>query len=175
VFGLGNGSPLVLAAKPNLARLLAGPNPVPPQAGDSSDWASQDSIRFALVIGCLAHPESRVRVSAIELGSQYCGHTYGFQDQLVNLAADADPAVRLTAVHALWTVQDETYCEQAVKALRDEIRGRRHGFDTVGTAGLRLGPARARAVLDLLVRHAPDARARTELLALIDACVVLPD
>ena len=175
VYGLGDGSLLVLAAEPDLTRLLADPNPVPPQASDRSDWTGRASIRFALVIGYLAHPDSRVRVRAVELGVQHCGHTYGFQDQLVSLSADVDPAVRLAAVDALWTVQIETHCEQAVKALRDEIRGHRNDFDTARTATLRLGPARAQAVLDLLVRHAPDEPARAALLALIDAYVVLPE
>jgi len=175
VYGLGDGSPLTLAAEPDLARLLADPNPVPPQASASAYWAGPTSIRFALVIGCLCHPDPRVRASAIDLGVQQCGHTYGFQDQLVRLAADVDPVVRLTAVRTLWMVETETYCEPAVQALRDEIRGHGNEFDPANAAQPRLEPARARAALDLLVRHAPDASAREELRALIDKYVTPPD
>lgn len=166
VFGLGDGSPLVLAAKPNLARLLAASNPVPPQEGRAV-WSGPVSIRFALVIGHLAHPDPKVRISAIELGVRYCGHTYGFQDRLVELAADEDSRVRSTAVGALWTVHRESGCERVVQSLRDEIRGHTNDFGLPSAIGLRLGPERARAALDLLVEQAPDDIARRRIGALI--------
>ncbi|HEX3778783.1 MAG TPA: hypothetical protein VHX38_03900 [Pseudonocardiaceae bacterium] len=175
VFGLGDGSPLVLAAKPNLARLLADPNPVAPQESPSAVWSGPASIRFALVIGYLGHPDPQVRVRAISLGSRQCGHTYGFQQQLVELTADPDPVVRLTAARAVWTVEGDTNCEQAVQSLRDEIRGYTNEFDAAKTTTGRLGPMRARAALDLLVQQAPDAPAREQLCALIDKYVVPPE
>jgi hypothetical protein len=166
VFGLGDGSPLVLAAKPNLARLLAASNPVPPQESRAV-WSGPASIRFALVIGHLAHPDSKVRTSAIELGVRYCGHTYGFQDRLVELAADEDARVRSAAVGALWTVHRESSCERVVQSLRDEIRAHTNDFGLPAAVGPRLGPERARAALDLLVEHAPDDVARRRIGALI--------
>ena len=170
VFGLGDGGPLVLAAKPNLARLLAASQPVPPQDSLNS-WTGPASIRFALVIGYLAHPDPRVRVSAIRLGVRYCGHTYGYQDRLVELAADPDQKVRLAAVSALWTVHRESSCERVVQSLRDEIRGHANDFGLPAAAGLRLGADRARVALDLLVEHAPNDAARGTLLDLIDRYV----
>jgi hypothetical protein len=167
VFDLGDGSPLVLAAKPDLARLLAAPNPVPPQDGRAA-WSGPASIRFALVIGHLAHPDPKVRISAIELGVRYCGHTYGFQDRIVELAADDEARVRLAAVSALWTVHRESGCERVVQSLRDEIRGHTNDFGLPSAVGLRLGPERARAALDLLVDHAPDDIARCRIDALIE-------
>jgi hypothetical protein len=170
VFGLGDGGPLVLAADPDLARLLATPNPVPPQ-DNRNVWSGPASIRFALVIGYLAHPDAKVRVSAIELGVQYCGHTYGFQDRLVELAADPDTRVRLAAISALWTVHRESSCERVVQSLRDEIRGHTNDFGLPAASGLRLGPDRARTALALLVEHAPDDAARRGLLELISRYV----
>lgn len=168
VFGLGDGSPLVLAAKPNLARLLAAPNPMPPQDNRANAWSGPASVRFALVIGYLSHPDPKVRVSAIELGVLYCGHTYGFQDRLVELAADVDLRVRLAAISTLWMVHRESGCERVVQSLRDEIRGHTNDFGLPAAAGPRLGPDRARVALDLLVERAPDEGARRGLLALID-------
>lgn len=167
VFGLGDGSPLVLAAKPNLARLLATPNPAPPQ-DSRAVWSGPASIRFALVIGYLSHPDPKVRVIAIEQGVRYCGHTYGFQDRLVELAADTDARVRLAAVCALWTVHRESSCERVVQSLRDEIRGHTNDFGLPAAVGLKLGPERARAALDLLVEHAPDDVARRGIGVLIE-------
>jgi hypothetical protein len=167
VFGLGDGGPLVLAARPDLARLLAASNPVPPQDNRNA-WSGASSIRFALVIGYLQHPDATVRATAVELGLQYCGHTYGFQDRLVELAADADHRVRLAAVCALWTVHRESCCERVVQSLRDEIRGHTNDFGLPAAAGLRLGPDRARAALQLLVEHAPDEVARRGLIDLIE-------
>ena len=170
VLGLGDGGPLVLAAQPDLARLLAARNPVPPQDGRGV-WSGPASIRFALVIGYLAHPDPAVRATAVELGIGYCGHTYGYQDRLVELAADPDPKVRLAAVRALWTVHRESGCERVVQSLRDEIRGHTNDFGLPAATGLRLGPERARAALDLLVDNAPDDVARGLLVALIERYV----
>ena len=167
VFGLGDGGPLVLAAKPNLTRLLAAPDPVPPQ-DNRKVWSGPASIRFALVIGYLAHPDPKVRAAAAGLGVRYCGHTYGFQDRLVELSADPDPQVCLAAVDALWRVHRESCCERVVQSLRDEIRGHTNDFGLPAAAGLRLGSDRARAALDLLIEHAPDESARRGLLALVD-------
>ncbi|HEX4224010.1 MAG TPA: hypothetical protein VHZ97_16700 [Pseudonocardiaceae bacterium] len=167
VFGLGDGGPLVLAAKPNLARMLSASNPVPPQDNRNA-WSGASSIRFALVIGYLQHPDAKIRACAVELGVRYCGHTYGFQDRLVELAADPDPRVGLAAVSALWTVHRESSCERVVQSLRDEIRGHTNDFGLPAAAGLRLGPDRARVALDLLVEHAPDEGARRGVLALIE-------
>lgn len=166
VFGLGDGGPLVLAAKPNLARLLGASHPVPPQDNLNS-WTGPASIRFALVIGYLAHPDPKVRINAIRLGVRYCGHTYGYQDRLVELAADSDPKVRAAAVSALWTVHRESGCERVVQSLRDEIRGHTNDFGLPAAAGLRLGPDRAREALGLLVEQAPNDTARNTLLDLI--------
>lgn len=174
VFGLGDGGPLVLAVKPNLARLLSASHPVPPQ--DNRDaWTGPSSIRFALVIGYLAHPEPKVRVSAIKLGVRYCGHTYGFQDRLVELIADPEEKVRLAAVRALWTVHRESSCERVVQSLRDEIRGHTNDFGLPAAAGLRLGPERARAALDLLVEHAPNDVARGAVLGLVGRYITAID
>jgi HEAT repeat protein len=146
--------------------MLSASNPVPPQDNRNA-WSGASSIRFALVIGYLQHPDPKVRASAIELGVRYCGHTYGVQDRLVELAADPDSQVRLAAVSALWTVHRESSCERVVQSLRDEIRGHTNDFG-LPAAGLRLGPDRARAALDLLVEHAPDEGARRGVLALIE-------
>jgi hypothetical protein len=174
VFGLGDGGPLVLAAKPHLARMLSASHPAPPQDNRNA-WTSAASIRFALVIGYLAHPDPKVRVNAITLGARYCGHTYGYQDRLVELAADPDQKVRLAAVNALWTVHRESSCERVVQSLRDEIRGHTNDFGLPAAAGLRLGPDRARAALDLLVEHAPNDAARDTLLDLIGRYVTAID
>lgn len=175
VFGLGDGGPLVLAAKPNLTRLLAAPDPVPPQ-DNRKVWSGPASIRFALVIGYLAHPDPKVRAAAAGLGVQYCGHTYGFQDRLVELLADPDQRVRLAAVCALWTVHRESSCERVVQSLRDEIRGHTNDFGLPAAAGLRLGPDRAKAALDLLLEHAPTDAERRSLTGLIDRYISpIPD
>jgi hypothetical protein len=174
VFGLGDGGPLVLAANPNLPRLLASSHPVPPQ-DNLNAWTGPASIRFALVIGYLAHPDPKVRVNAIRLGIRYCGHTYGYQDRLVELAADPDEKVRLAAVSALWTVHRESSCERVVQSLRDEIRGHTNDFGLPAAAGLRLGPERARGALDLLVEHAPTDAARGALLDLVGRYIAAID
>ena len=174
VFGLGDGGPLLLAAKPNLARLLAASHPVPPQ--DNRDaWTGPASIRFALVIGHLAHPDPTVRISAIMLGVRYCWHTYGYQDRLVELAADPEEKVRLAAVSALWTVHRESSCERVVQSLRDEIRGHTNDLGLPAAVGLRLGPERARAALELLVTCAPTGAARGALLDLIGRYITAID
>jgi hypothetical protein len=161
--------------------MLDEPDPAPPRAGSGAPqdeaWAEHgpDEIRLALVLAYMFHPDPQVRVTAVHRGLDHCVDTMGFQDALVDLSADPDPVVQAAAVRALWSAQQESNCEHAVKSFRDEIRGHSSGFGEPTTEGLRIGGERARVALDLLVEHAPDDAARQAVRTLIDEHVVMPE
>lgn len=100
------------------------------------------------------HPDSSVRAQAAQLCVGIdCG---GINYFLVNALCDVDPKVGSSAAQSLWHRQGDSYCEHAVRSLRDEIRG----FSSQDHAVNDLGPDQARQAVQRLVGAAPNASAR---------------
>jgi HEAT repeat protein/predicted RNA-binding Zn-ribbon protein involved in translation (DUF1610 family) len=130
-WGVGDGTPLLVEQRPDLEGILSDPNPQPPQRlteGNRSYWESQSqqSIRNALAIAYLAHPDPQVRASTISLVKDI--GTVGIGQMLVDLLADSSSVVRSAAVQAIWDRAespdpDVNSVAFTLRCLRDEIEG----------------------------------------------------
>lgn len=176
-WGIGDGTPLLVEANPNLEQIFSDPNPTVPQQitdKNQSFWekAELKSKLNALAIAYLQHPNFVVRKATIDLVPDI--KTVGVANLLVDLLADIDPSIRKAAAKSIWERQNDN-CRFEVLALRDEIRGHIRGLTGTTTAGLSLGRDRAIRALDFLVEEAPDENARKAIQEMIDKEVIIED
>lgn len=177
-WGIGDGTPLLVDANPDLELIFSDPNPpVPQQLTDKNRtyWEGVDlkTKRNALAVAYLQHPNSAVRKTTIDLVRDV--NTVGVTQVLVDLLADVDTSVRKAAAKSIWERQRGDNCKFAVHALRDEIRGHVHDLLGTTTSGLTLGRDNAIRALDLLVEESPDENARKAIQELIDKDVVIEE
>jgi predicted RNA-binding Zn-ribbon protein involved in translation (DUF1610 family) len=156
-WGVGDGTPLLVEQHPDLNGIFSNPNPQPPQRltqRNRSYWASQSrqSIRYALAMAYLAHPDPQVCASTISLiGISGAG----IDQMLVDLLANPSSAVRSAAVQAIWDRAkspdpDANSVAFAIRCLRDETEG----------TGLvsHMDPQAARQALEVLRDAHPERR-----------------
>jgi hypothetical protein len=174
-YGVGDGTPLIVLANPDLEQLFNAPTaPVPQKLTDRnrSYWekAGTAEIKEALAIAYLQHPNPLIRLKAIG----YIRDVYSLlvTQILVDLLTDVSPDVGKAAADLIWVRKIDDYCKFPVQALRDEIRG----YSQLGGASnLALGREKAIKALDLLVSSAPNEDAWRGIKRLIDRVVVIED
>jgi predicted RNA-binding Zn-ribbon protein involved in translation (DUF1610 family)/HEAT repeat protein len=130
-WGVGDGTPLLVEQHPDLNTIFSDPNPQPPQRltqRNRSYWASQSrqSIRYALAMAYLGHPDPKVCASTIPLIKDI--RSVGIDQMLVDLLVNPSSAVRSAAVQVIWDRAkspdpDANSIAFAIRCLRDEIEG----------------------------------------------------
>lgn len=174
-YGVGDGTPLIVLANPDLERVFNAPTaPIPQKLTDRNrgywEKAGTAAIKEALAIAYLQHPNPLIRLNVI--GYVRDVQTLLVWQALVDLLTDISPDVGKAAADLIWVRGIDNYCEFAVHALRDEIRGY---SQLVGASALALGREKAIKALDLLVSSAPNEDARRGIKRLIDRDVVIEE
>jgi hypothetical protein len=173
-YGIGDGSPFVIDAEPDLAKILNTPDPPIPQrltAANRSYWADadRDTKLSALAIAYLQHPVAWFRLAAID----HLGDIRGLlvEQALIDLLADPFEEVAEAAARAIWAREGNLHCSFAVRVLRDEIRG----HSELGLDVPILGRRAANVALDRLAAAAPSSEARQTLDTLIAKEIVIEE
>jgi hypothetical protein len=171
-FGLGDGTPLLVEANPDLEEVFGSADPPAPQRLTDRNreyWAGADpeTKREALVVAYLQHPHPRVQQEMFRyLGNvRHAGIVWLLLEQL----ADGNSITRDLAAKAIWTNLGGNGCRWAVQALADEIQGASRFPECP------LGPERAIRALDGLVASAPDEASRSAIQQHADRHVIIED
>ena len=133
-WGLGNGEPFDLPARPDMVDVFA---QVPPKE------------RYTILHMYLYHPDPHVRLDTLAEAKRI-KFPVGSYQPLVDALADAVPAVRQAAAELIWT--SDSQVEFTLSCLSDEIH--RTGWSLTMTV------PQAQAALALLRAAAPAGRAR---------------
>jgi hypothetical protein len=169
-YGVGDGTPLIVLANPDLERVFNAPSaPVPQKLTDRNRdyWKTAGTavIKEALFIAYLQHPDPLIRLKVI--GYSRDVWTLGVAQVLVDLLADISPDVSKAAADLIWVHGIDNDCQFSVKALRDEIRGYSWLLGASDPT-LTLGREKAIKALDLLISSAPNEDARRDIKKQID-------
>lgn len=174
-YGVGDGTPLIVLANPDLERVFNAPTAsIPQKLTDRNQgyWEEENTavIKDALAMAYLQHPNPLIRLKVI--GYIPDVRTLGVEQVLVDLLADTFPGVGKAAADLIWEHGIDNCCKFTVLALRDEIRGH---SQLMGASSLTLGREKAIKALDLLVSSAPNEDARRGIEKLIDRDVVIEE
>lgn len=151
-WGIGDGSPLLVDRSPEIQKIFDPDNSKIPQRSDSYWRAAGDlDKQCAIAVAYLSHPEPAVRRQALDEVARHPQRLPGrlvVSQVLVDLLADPDHQVAARTAEVIWHEEAKVNCKYAIRKLQDEIQ--QTGY--VST----LGSRKARAALDLLLKHAPD-------------------
>jgi len=172
---LGDRRPLVLSGSPDLHRIFSDQNPGSPMTDSEQNRQFWQSLTLAtkrniLAIAYLKHPSPAVRLGTIKLVRDV--QTVGVSYEMVNLLGDADLGVSRAAAESVWERERSSNCEDAVKSLRDEIRG---STSRGTTDGLVMGREKAIRALDTLSDCAPDEPSRTAIAEIAKREVIIAE
>ena len=153
--GIGDGTPLLVEEEPDLERILADPDPQPPQRISDRNrdlWAgrSPEQIRTTLVAAYLAHPRAAVRMETLKVAGNRADGS-----QVADLLVDRSTRVRSAAAEMLWDqstapAPESTMLAFAIRVLHDEVK--RTGLVS------HMSAAQALEALRLLQRTRPQRR-----------------
>jgi hypothetical protein len=111
-WGIGDGTPLVVEASPNLERVFSDPNPTVPQritARNREYWesASVKTKQADLAIAYLSHPNSEVVLRMLQhhIPTEVL-NTFGVTDKLTDLLVYPNMEIRHEAAKVVWKCSD---------------------------------------------------------------------
>lgn len=107
-WGIGDGTPLLVEASPDLERIFSNPNPTVPQritAKNREYWesVSVSEKRINLVMAYLAHPNPEIKISMLQhhIPAEVL-NTIGVTDVLTDLLFHSDVEIRHEAAKVVW-------------------------------------------------------------------------